>query len=111
MLTLDNGVEREMTPEEIDEWESRMEQGAKPVVPEEVTNGQAKEALLNAGLYFKVDTAIAAIEDEGTKTRVKIAWEYRPTVRRDSPFVEFMREALGLSHEQVDNLFIDAATL
>lgn len=110
-LTMDNGVAREMTAEEISEWEARQGQQNIELVPETITNGQGREALLNAGLLNLVDPAIESIPDEDTRQRAQIAWRYRPTFERYSPFVALMAGPLGLNEEQLDQLFIDAAKL
>lgn len=82
-----------------------------PEVPQVVTNGQAREALLNAGLYDQVGPAIASIEDADIRQRAEIAWQYRPSVERNSPFVAMIAQALGMTEAALDNLFIEAAQL
>lgn len=94
---------RYMTPEELE--------AARPSVPQTITIGQGKEALYNAGLFEDVQTAVAAIEDPDTKWRVQNAWNNRPTWERQSPFVLMMADILGLTLEEADQLFIDAAKL
>ena len=114
--TMDGGVIREMTPEEIAEQDAR--QGAAPPVveptaqvPQQISVGQGREALYNAGLFANVQPAIDAIEDPDTKWRVQNAWDYRVTWERQSPFVAMMAGILGLNDEQADQLFIAAAML
>ena len=75
-------------------------------VPVKVTMRQARLALLAANLLETVDAAIAAGGEAD-----KIEWEYATEVRRDSPLVANMTAALGLTAEQVDGLFRQAATL
>lgn len=82
-----------------------------PEVPQAVTNGQAREALLNAGLYDQVEPVIAAIADADIRQRAEIAWEYRPTVERDSPLVAMIAQALNMDDAALDQLFIEAAQL
>jgi len=40
-----------------------------------------------------------------------VAWEYATEVRRDSPMVQAMAQQLGLTDEQVDDLFRQAAAI
>lgn len=94
---------RDMTPEELD--------AAKPPVPQQITAGQGREALYNAGKFHAVQPAIDAIEDVDEKWRVQNAWDNRPTWERQSPFVLMMAGVLGLDSQQTDQLFIDAAKL
>jgi hypothetical protein len=80
-------------------------------VPEAVTMRQARLALLGAGLLDTVDTVIAAIVDETTRRAAGIAWDYSSEVQRHNGLVADLAPALGLTDEQVDALFITAATL
>jgi len=71
---------------------------------------QARLALLGAGLLATVDAAIAAMPGaEGEAARLQ--WEFRQTVRRDSQLVAQLAPVLGLSDEQLDALFTQAAGL
>lgn len=80
----------------------------KAAVPHVVTMRQAKLALLQAGLLDEVDAAIAA---EATPKAIKIEWEYASEVQRDWVNTLGLAEMLGLSDEQLDNLFVLAASL
>jgi len=91
--------------------QAAIEEGEKVPVPQQISSGQGREALYNAGLFANVQPAIDAIEDPDTKWRVQNAWDYRPTWERESPFVAMMAAILGLNDEQTDQLFIDAAQL
>lgn len=74
-------------------------------VPQVVTIRQAKLALLQAGLLDDVDAAAQA--DRATQ----IEWEYATEVRRNSPTLLTLQTALGLSEQQVNDLFISAALI
>jgi hypothetical protein len=76
-------------------------------VPDEVPQWQARRALLEAGLLDAVEAAVAASTDR----RVKIDWEFAPNIVRDSQFVVTIGSALGLTSEQLDNLFRTAAAI
>ncbi|MDA8444767.1 hypothetical protein [Paracidovorax valerianellae] len=76
-------------------------------VPQEVSMGQARLALNDIGKTQAVEAAIASLP-EPEQTRARIEWEWRPTVRRDSPLVAMLAIALDLD---LDALFIRAATL
>lgn len=69
---------------------------------------QARLALLEAGLLDQVEAALAAIEDPLMRQRAQIEWEYAAEVRRDSPWVVAIAEALELSPEALDALFTAA---
>ena len=81
-----------------------------PPVPQIVTMRQARLALLGAGLLSQVDAAIDALP-EPQKSAARIEWDYSSEVHRSRPFVQQLGHALGLSDEQLDALFTQAATL
>lgn len=83
---------------------------AAPAVKNEVTMRQARLALLQAGVLGSVQPAIDALP-EPDRTAANIEWEYSQTVVKDRPFVQMLGAALGLSTEQIDDLFTLAATL
>lgn len=82
----------------------------EPFKPKSVTMRQARLALLEAGHYTAVETAINSIEDPIVKKASQIEWEYAATVDRDSSFTQGMAAALGLTEQDMDNLFMLAAS-
>lgn len=81
----------------------------KAPVPDEVTMRQGRLALLAAGLLSTVEAVIAAMP-EPAKTAALIEWEYSSTLRRDHALVLALQPALGLTDEEVDDLFRNAFT-
>lgn len=79
-------------------------------VPQEVTMRQAQLALLGAGLLSTVETAIDAIPGDAG-TAAKITWTKSSVVERDNALIGQLAVSLGLTPEQIDALFITAATL
>ena len=86
---------------------------APPVpVPDSVDNAQARMALIKSGISIvTVDAAIQAIPDATERELAYAQWEYRGTIRRDSELLVSLAGAIGLTSEQVDDLFRLAATL
>lgn len=82
----------------------------KPLVPMTVTMRQARLALLKAGKLSMVASVIDSLPSPD-KEYVQIEWEYSQTVERNRPYVIQLGEALGLSEEELDNLFIEAIKL
>lgn len=80
----------------------------KAAVPHVVTMRQAKLALLQAGMLDEVDAAIAA---EATPKSIKIEWEYASEVQRDWVNTLGLATRLGMTDEQLDDLFVLAASL
>lgn len=96
----------EMTGEEV---AAHLSASTRP--PASVTMRQARLALLGAGLLDSVNAAIAAIQDATQRRAAEIEWEYAQTVDRASPFTQQLASGLGLTSEQLDGLFTQAAAL
>lgn len=79
-------------------------------VPAEVTMRQARLALLAAGKLAAVEAAIDAMA-EPTRTGARIEWEYSNALQRDNALVAALGPALGLSTNDIDNLFRAAAAI
>jgi len=75
-----------------------------------VTMRQARLALHQADKLTLVSDAIALIP-EPDKSLISIEWEYASTVERTSPWMSTMGSALGLSEDQLDELFVTARSL
>lgn len=75
-------------------------------VPYEVTNFQARAALMASGQFTLVDTAIKAVGGVALQ-----AWEYANNITRNGALVNSMAVSLGLTEEELDNLFIEASNI
>lgn len=91
-------------PEDVQETIEARRQGMR------CTMRQARLALLQQGLLASVDAAIAALPD-GEREPAEIEWEYGKDVERLSPLVISLMPALGMSDEEIDDLFFLAVTL
>lgn len=78
----------------------------KPDVPSTVTNAQARIALRNAGLL----ETIQSIVDQSPPSVID-AWEYSPTISRDSSLVLMISQGLGMTDENLDTLFAAASSI
>ncbi|ADW16369.1 hypothetical protein Despr_2419 [Desulfobulbus propionicus DSM 2032] len=79
-------------------------------VPPSVTMRQARLALLQAGLLTQAEAAVANMAgDAGDRARIE--WEYAQEIQRDWPTLTTIAGAMGLTNEEIDNLFTLAATL
>lgn len=81
-------------------------QPAPMAAPQVVARRQALLALLAAGKLDAVDAAIQA-----APRAVQIAWGAAGTFERACPLIDALAPTLGLTSTQIDNLFIEAATL
>lgn len=94
----------DMTAEEIADFLAYWRSNAA------VTMRQARLALLQQGYLSLIEDAINLIP-EPDKSKVRTEWEYSAVVERGSVWVAIMQPALGLSDEQMDDLFKLAGTL
>lgn len=78
----------------------------KPQPPSVVSMYQAREALRQSSLLSLVNDAIT-----GGSEADRLKWEYATEVRRDDALVQNLSVGLGLTEQQLDNLFTLAASL
>lgn len=95
------------------DWETMRddEMRARNPVPESVTRAQGKAALITAGLWPGVLDFVAAIPDPTERALAEVALHDTQEWRRSSPFFNAAATALGLTGEQLDNLFLAAAQI
>lgn len=79
---------------------------AKPVVPESVSMRQAQLALLGADILDDVEALVATLP-----RAYQIEWNKASIVERTNPLVELVRQQKAMTVQQIDDLFILAATL
>lgn len=75
-------------------------------VPATIKASQARVALHRAGLLTSVT---ALVDDPATDQEIKIFWEYEVDLDRTSPALNAMASALGLTSQQLDDLFRTAS--
>ncbi len=103
----EGAIEVPFAPDDARQIWGGSEWGAVPVtVPETVTPRQARLALIAAGLDDDVDAYFAA-----QPKAVQVAWEFATEYHRDDPIISAAAAAIGLTGQQVDDLFIQAAAL
>ncbi len=76
-----------------------------PYVPQSVTPWQLRRALNAAGLRQLVESAVAASNQDS-----RDAWDYALEFRRDNALLAAMATGLGVTAEQLDELFLAAAS-
>ncbi|HAJ72424.1 MAG TPA: hypothetical protein DCO68_10140 [Methylophilaceae bacterium] len=75
-----------------------------------VSMRQARLALFNSGYLSQVNTIIASFP-EPQRTAAQIEWEFAADVVKTSPLVTALKTALGLTDQQLTDLFVLASTL
>ena len=76
----------------------------KARLPSVATPRQLRLALLDAGLLDSVQTAIETLE-EPIKSKALIEWEYASQIEKSSPLIQKLYPQLGLTEDQLDDLF------
>lgn len=76
------------------------------MIPTAVSMRQARLALLSADALDAVGSIIQTLPRSA-----QIEWEYASEVKRDSPLISLVESSLGYTPQQIDQLFITAATL
>lgn len=84
---------------------------AQPYVPQQVTIAQGKASLIMAGLWQDVLDAVEAIEDPVEKALAEVGLNDATHWERSSPMLNMLATALGLSEEDLDDLFIQASQI
>ena len=74
-------------------------------VPQTITPLQAKLQLLKLGLLDEVEALVTS------DRKVQLYWEYASVVERDNAMLLLMANNIGLTSEQVDEMFIEASKL
>lgn len=73
---------------------------------------QIRLGLLSAGVGLDaVSSAIASIPDPTVRAATAIEWEWAAVFRRDHPTIKGLTPILGLTEQQVDDLWLQASTL
>jgi hypothetical protein len=80
-------------------------------IPIEISPRQIRLALMTTGTSLETIAATLESLDEPMRTFAKIEWEYSPYYVRDNQLVQSVGQALGLTSEELDNLWIYASTL
>lgn len=83
-----------------------------PAIPTSVSARQIRLWLVRHGISLAaVDAAIDAIQDQLQRDSVRVEWDYAPYVERAHPMLVPLAAALGLTEAQVDQAFVEAATI
>jgi len=83
-------------------------QELKARLPSIATARQIRLALLDAGLLDSITDAFVDLE-EPLKTKAQIEWEYATEIDKNSPLIQNLYPKLGLTEEELDDLFVAAA--
>jgi len=108
MRVFEDNIEKERSAKE--QYDILWSQELKARLPSVVTARQIRLALLDAGLLDSVQTAFADLA-EPMKTKAQIEWEYATEIEKYSPLIQKLYPKLGLTEEQLDDLFVAATEI
>lgn len=106
MKIMIDGVERDMSEEQIAELRAAQSSAFVKTVVTSVSARQFKLQLLAAGLIDAVDAWVAQ-QDRATR----ISYEYSGSFVKSSPMMQAGFAAMGFTSEQVDEFFTAASAL
>ena len=100
------GVEYvESTPEEIAELN-------KPIVPIQIKNMKFRLALIKSGIMpSSIDTAINQMPEGAMKENVFTLWNFADYLERNDVSLNYMAGQFNITHEQLDEIFINGNLL
>jgi len=105
---------RELSSQEVNELQSTVESHVPETVqniPLTVTPRQIRIALTLSGISLEsIETLISTLP-EPDKTISKITWEYSTEIQRHNPLIINLSPLLGLTKQDLDNLFLLASTV
>lgn len=90
--------------------EQKAERARQARIPQSVTMRQARLAMLHAGILDDVESTLATMEGEEGRA-ARIDWEFAQDVRREWPLIGSLGLQLGLTEQQIDDLFFAAAAI
>lgn len=82
----------------------------RPVFFPPLSARQFRLGLLAHGLLTQVDEAVAALE-EPQRSAAEIEWEYATSFDRTHPLVAALSAHIGLTDEQIDEMWLEAKEL
>lgn len=85
-------------------------------IPTVVSMRQGRRAMLetpfgNGTLLDVIEQMIESIPDATQRRAARIDWEYGQEIKRDFPLVQQLVAQLGMTEEQIDQLFLSASAL
>jgi hypothetical protein len=97
-------------PTAKEQYDELQAQEIRARLPSVATPRQIRLALLELGMLELVSNFIAGLE-EPMKSKVMIEWEYSLEINKNSPIIQALSEQMGLTQEDLDNIFIKAASV
>ena len=93
------------TPEEIAE-------ANKPIIPIQVKNMKFRLALIKSGIMpSSIDTAINQMPEGAMKENVFTLWNFADYLERNDVSLNYMAGQFNITHEQLDEIFINGNLL
>jgi len=103
-----DGVPLEITEEE----RANLVAGGAPTVFHALSARQLRLGLISGGFDLaEVEASIGRIDDAQERAKAMVEWEYASQFERTHPLIDEIGDALGLTSEQIDGLWVHASSL
>lgn len=100
--------ERDATPEEMKELQQI---GKAKNIPQIITARQLRLMLISKGISLqRIASIIEALPPE-QRDIAKVSWEYAHTFERNNPMLLQVAEAIGITEEELNDIFIQGNLL
>lgn len=93
-----------------EQYDALWNQELKARLPSVATPRQIRLALLDAGLLDSVSIAFDDLS-EPLRSKAQIEWEYANEIEKNSPLIQKLYPKLGLTEDELDDLFVAAAKI
>ena len=97
-------IDKTPTPEEIAE-------ANKPIVPESISQMKLRKQLILSGISIASIDALIQTLPQPNRDLIYTMWEYAVVFDRSNSELNEMAEMLGISQEQLDDIFINGNLL
>jgi len=110
---VDNTIESQeiLSEDDTPEGWQDTEPTPEPEPITQVSRAQGKAALISAGLWSGVVSFVNAIPDDTQRALAEVALYDTTNWQRNSPFLSSAAEALDLTEQQLDDLFLAASQI
>ena len=96
----------------IESTEEEIAEANKPIVPIQVKNMKFRLALIKSGIMpSSIDTAINQMPEGAMKENVFTLWNFADYLERNDASLNYMAGQFNITHEQLDEIFINGNLL
>ena len=96
----------------VESTEQEIAELNKPIVPIQIKNMKFRLALIKSGIMpSSIDTAITQMPEGAMKENVFTLWNFADYLERNDVSLNYMAGQFNITHEQLDEIFINGNLL